>query len=180
MLSNNLQYYKSINYNVIVKREELDGEVWFTAYCAELGIDACHGKGNTEMEAIDSFKVEKDSFIEYLYEMEIDIPEPENTDLSSYSGVFTVRTTPWLHYKLANQSKAQDVSLNQYINQILSYNLGSDESFNHAISILNELKENINKPIEELLERTNSLIYDKDELSKSKNIRGCLEYSIAS
>lgn len=187
MSEKNLQYYKSLNYNIIVKREELDGDTWFVAYCTEFGVNACHGIGNTESEAIESFKAEKDFFIEYLYREGLDIPEPEDDELSNYSGVFTVRTTRWLHYRLVSQSKEQGVSLNSYINQILSYGLGAETSFNQSIHIMDELKSEISESINDFLERTNSLIYNKNEIAKlsvvsnsSKKEREEIQYAIAS
>lgn len=169
MSDKNLQYYKSINYNIIVKREELDGNVWFVAYCSEFGINACHGIGSTEAEAIDSFKFEKDLFIEYLYNENCEIPEPENDDLNNFSGVFTVRTSPWLHYKLVNQSKIQGVSVNSYVNQIISYVIGAEMAYNQSVNIMKELKNDIYEPIAEILEKTNLLIYDKNEIDKSSD-----------
>jgi hypothetical protein len=35
MSNKNLQYYKSIEYNIIVKREVVDNEKWYVAYCNE-------------------------------------------------------------------------------------------------------------------------------------------------
>ena len=185
MLDKSLQYYKSINYNIIIKREELDGEIRFVAYCSELGINACHGIGNTETEAIESFKLEKDYFIEYLYNAGIEIPIPQDDEINSFSGTFTVRTSPWLHYRLVNQSKIQGVSLNSYLNQVLSFVLGSEMSFDMSVNVLKELKNDIYEPIVEILERTNSLIYDKNEITRSYEVLGTkkcqkIEYSLAS
>lgn len=167
MLDKDLQYYKSIDYNIIIKREVFEDEVRFVAYCSELGINACHGIGNTEIEAIESFKLEKNYFIEYLYNAGIDIPLPEDDEINSFSGTFTVRTSPWLHYKLVNQAKTQGVSLNSYLNQVLSYALGSEMAFDMSVNVLKELKNEIYEPIVDILERTNSLIYDKNELTRS-------------
>lgn len=167
MSAKDLQYYKSLNYNIIVQREELDGDVWFVAYCAEFGKDACHGIGSAETEAIESFKVEKDFFIEYLYKEGIEIPSPENDDTSNYSGVFTVRTTPWLHHQLVKQSKNQGVSLNSYINQIISYNLGYKMALNQSIDVMKELRNDTHDTFMEFLERTNSIIYDMNEITNS-------------
>lgn len=70
MSRKDLQYYKSLEYNVIIKKEELDGEKWYVAYCNELGLNACHGIGEDKVSALNSFIEEKDAFIEMLYEKE--------------------------------------------------------------------------------------------------------------
>lgn len=168
MLRKSLDYYKSLDYNIIVKKEELDGENWYVAFCNEFGLSACHGTGDSEIEAIDNFKVEKDFFIDFLYAEGIEIPEPENEEVSNFSGVFTVRTTPWTHYHLSRQAKLAGVSLNAYINTILAFKLGQDTISQSFIDSLNELKQDISKPVEELLEKTNSLIYDKRNIVLSK------------
>ena len=71
-----LEFYKSLEYDIIIKREELDGEKWYVAYCNEFGISACHGIGDTREEAVNSYLEEKDAFLELLYSRGEAIPEP--------------------------------------------------------------------------------------------------------
>jgi predicted HicB family RNase H-like nuclease len=165
MLPKSLDYYKSIDYNIIVKKEELDGEKWYIAYCNEFGLNACHGTGDTEIEAINSFKIEKELFIEYLFEEGIEIPEAENLQPNNYSGVFSIRTTPWIHYHLVRQAKHSNLSLNSYINTILTFKLSQDMISDCFLNEMNRLKQDICQPVEDLLERTNSLIYNKRTIS---------------
>lgn len=120
-----LEFYKSLEYDIIIKREELDGEKWYTAYCKEFGISACHGIGDTREEAVNSYLEEKDAFLEFLYSRGEAIPEPSPAD-NSFSGTFSVRTSPWLHSQIANQAELNNVSINSYVNQILAYCVGKD------------------------------------------------------
>lgn len=83
MSRKDLQYYKSLEYNVIIKKEELDGEKWYVAYCNELGLNACHGIGEDKVSALNSFIEEKDAFIEMLYEKGEPIPEVVNEEQNS-------------------------------------------------------------------------------------------------
>jgi len=71
-----VKYFKSLNYDVIIRRRDLDGEQWYEAYCEELGRYSCYGIGDTQEEALKSFMAEKDSFIEQLYESNEVIPLP--------------------------------------------------------------------------------------------------------
>ena len=54
-----------------------------------------------------------------------------------------------------------------------------------SVNVLKELKNDIYEPIVEILERTNSLIYDKNEITRSYEVLGTkkcqkIEYSLAS
>ena len=138
MSNKNLQYYKSIEYNIIVKREVVDNEKWYVAYCNEFGVNACHGIGDTREEAIESFLEEKEIFIELLYQRGEIIPEAITED-TSYSGVFSVRTSPWIHSMLVEQAKVNNVSLNAYINQLLAFGAGQEHICHKLESTSNEL-----------------------------------------
>ena len=78
MSNKDLKYYKYLTYNIIVEKQEIDGETWFIAFTNELGKFACYGRGETQIEALNSFMVEKDVFIEYLFSEGKEIPEPKN------------------------------------------------------------------------------------------------------
>ena len=120
MSEKNLKYYKGLDYNVIIEKEEMDDENWFIAYTTELGKYACYGRGETQIEALNNFLEEKDFFIEYLFKEGKNILEPQKEDSLSYSGFFNVRTSHIIHSNLVYQAKQQGVSLNMYINQVLS------------------------------------------------------------
>ena len=132
MSNKNPDYYKKLDYNVIIKHEKDGDDEWYVAYCEEFGLYACHGRGETPAEAFDGFQKEKDAFITYLHQEGKFIPEPAADTEYGSSGVFTVRTSPWLHAQLAKQAKKFDMSLNSYVNQIISYGVGCNEVLSKA------------------------------------------------
>jgi predicted HicB family RNase H-like nuclease len=139
MSEKSLNYYKEVEYNIIIQKQESDGESWFIAYADELGKFACYGRGVTKVEALTSFLEEKDVFIEYLYNEGLNIPEPKSEEIEKFSGFFNVRTSPQLHASLIAQAKEQKVSLNLYVNQIIAAALESKKNENVILDKLAEL-----------------------------------------
>ena len=139
MYTKDLKYYKDLTYNIIVEKQEMDGESWFIAFANELGKFACYGRGETQIEALNSFMEEKDSFIEYLYNEGKEIPEPRCNEPEKFSGFFNVRTSPIIHANLVHQAKELDISLNLYINQILAAAIESNRFENVIMNKLGEI-----------------------------------------
>lgn len=138
MSNKELKYYKDLAYNIIVEKQEMDGESWFIAFTNELGKFACYGRGESQIEALNSFVEEKEAFIEYLFNEGKEIPEPKVNDSEKFSGFFNVRTSSIIHANLVNQAKDLDISLNLYINQILA---SAIENNRLESSIMNKLGE---------------------------------------
>ena len=138
MSNKELKYYKDLAYNIILEKQEMDGESWFIAYTNELGKIACYGQGDSLNNALINFIEEKDIFIEYLYNAGENIPEPKNNDLEKFSGFFNVRTSSIIHANLVHQAKELDISLNLYINQILASSI--EKKLNESL-IMNKLGE---------------------------------------
>ena len=116
-----LDYYKNLEYRIITEPviDEFGKE--YMSYCKELGKYSCYGTGRTQSEAVNNFINDKDEFIEYLYDNNKPIPEPViQPDEPLPNGVITLRTTPVMHAQLILQSKENGVSLNQYLNQMIS------------------------------------------------------------
>ena len=120
MSKKDLQYYKALDYNIIIEKQEMDNESWFIAYTNELGKFSCYGQGITQIEALKDFHKEKDDFIEYLFNESKIIPEPKKEESYNFSGIFNVRTSSIIHANLVNQAKDLNISLNLYLNQILA------------------------------------------------------------
>ena len=139
MSHKSLDYYKNLEYSIIVEKQEADDESWFIAYSSELGKIACYGRGYTRAEAIDSFLEEKDAFIEYLFDEGKSIPEPCKLEYEKYSGFFNVRTSPIIHANLVHQARELGVSLNLYLNQLLSAAIERNNLNNNVLSKLTEL-----------------------------------------
>ncbi len=166
MLQKDLQYYKSLEYNVIIKKEELDSEVWYVAYCNELGLNACHGIGEDKASALDSFVEEKEAFIEMLYEKGEPIPEVVNKE-QILSGIFSVRTSPWIHSSLVQQAKLSGISLNSYVNQLLAYGVGQREASLKCEKKIDEMDAKIVAQNDVILKNLNSISYKTNSLFAS-------------
>lgn len=160
MSKKDLNYFLNLPFTIIIDHNFNDGEIEFVAYCNELGKFSCYGIGRTTEEALKNFHEEKDSFITYLFESNKPIPEPiiEN----KYSGVFNVRTSPIIHSNLVKQAKENEISLNLYINQILSGYVEKITYESKFEKMLTELCSNIKEQKEEL---TKQIRYNIDWLN---------------
>lgn len=123
-----LSYYKNLPYSLILESVQDEDGLLYRCYTEELGKYSCYGIGDNEAEAINHFKEVKEGFIEYLFAKDMPIPEPKvKVDLDSFSGKFTVRTSPQVHSILVKQAEDQGLSLNAYINQSLTSACYMDE-----------------------------------------------------
>lgn len=164
MSNKDLQYYKELEYNVIIEKQKVEAESWYIAYSNELGKFACYGQGDSQIEALNNFLEEKNFFIEYLFNEGKPIPEPSNEEPTKFSGIFNVRTSSIIHGNLVKQSKELDISLNLYINQILSASIEKKEGEN---PVMNKLSELCSKLDAHHFEVTKQLSYQREKLSTS-------------
>jgi len=161
MLNKDLNYYKALEYSIVIEKQELDGEHWFIAFTNELGKFACYGRGESQSEALNSFLDEKDVFIEYLFDEGKNIPEPRVDEVEKYSGFFNVRTSLVIHANLVRQAKEMEISLNLYINQILATAVERKKNEN---SVLNKLTELCGKLDAHHFEVTKQLRYKNERI----------------
>lgn len=120
----NLDYYKNLEYRIIVEKDSYESQSWYIAYSVELGKKACFGQGDKQEEAISSYLDEKDDFIEMLYDLGHKIPEPElAVEAEGCNGKISFRTTPQMHFLLLRESKRANSSLNLFINNIVAIGL---------------------------------------------------------
>lgn len=76
------------------------------------------------------------------YEDGQEIPLPRTEE--KYSGKFVIRIAKYLHRKLTEQAKKEDVSLNQYVETLLSAGVSlHDERIDNLIQEIRELKERL-------------------------------------
>ncbi len=90
----------------------------YIASIPELGKDAFTGYGETIEEAIEDLNDTKEMLFKDYLENSVEIPEPIKDE--DFSGKFVVRLPIYLHRYLAEQAKANNVSLNQYCLTLLS------------------------------------------------------------
>jgi len=172
MLNKDLKYYKELEYSIIIEKQEMDGETWYIAYANEFGKYACFGRGENQIEALNNFLEEKDIFIEYLFHKKKEIPEPKMSEYEKFSGFFNVRTSSIIHAILVNQAKELGISLNLYLNQILS---SAVENKKNEIPIMNKIAELCSKLDTHHFEVTKQLRYQRENLYGS--FRWAAEYS---
>ncbi len=81
-------------------------------------LPGCISCGETMESAISNLQDAKKSWLEAALEDGIEISEP--TPIEYYSGQFKLRMPRSLHKKLAEQSKREGISMNQYCVYLLS------------------------------------------------------------
>ena len=93
----------------------------YVAYHPELGSNIILGDGDTEEEALRNLAQVKKEWFEIYLNRGIPIPTPNQDEpLEKYSGRFVLRTSRSLHRVLSTQARANGVSLNSWITQLLS------------------------------------------------------------
>lgn len=127
MVTKNLSYYLSLDYDVIVSRMEEDGDVIYKAYSGDLDSYVFYGAGETKAEALESFENTKNELFKDYLEEGRNIPEPTREDKTLPSGKFLLRIDPRIHQKLVQLARKRKKSLNSFIDQILvSYTTADD------------------------------------------------------
>lgn len=110
-----LDYYKNLNYKIEIVQEEEGGYV--------ISIPDLKGCITTAEDIDEGMKLIEDAKEEWInaaLESDYEIPEP-NT-LERYSGQFKLRIPKSLHMELAEKSKKEGISMNQYCLYLLSKN----------------------------------------------------------
>jgi predicted HicB family RNase H-like nuclease len=167
-----LQYYLGLNYDVIVRRYEDEGQIMYTAFTSELDRNAFYGVGDTPKEAIDSLEKVKEELFEYYLEEGYGIPEPEHEYESLPSGKFIVRTSPKVHRDLISMAKKNKQSLNSYINYIFAEYITLEKAGDTVKSILEK------QIYQDWIFGIGRQFYDR-EISKEKEISGKSKYEKA-
>ena len=117
-----LEHYLALPYTVQLQR---DGDHWF-AQVVEL--PGCMTEGDSATEAAEMILDALTGWIATALEDGLPIPEPRPVE--DYSGRFVVRVPRSLHRDLVCAAEREGVSLNQYINLVLSQTAG--QSFSYA------------------------------------------------
>ncbi len=116
--------YMKINYSIeITKIPEEEGG-GYSASIPMLGKFAFIADGDTINQAIGNLnKIKKEIFAEYIAKGII-IPEPSTKELEKeeYSGKLQLRIPKTLHKRLSDEASKEGISLNQYLNYLLTAN----------------------------------------------------------
>jgi len=109
-----LNYYMGLKYRIEVIPDDSEGG--FTLHCPEL--TGCVTCGETLEHGFEMLEDAKKCWFTACLEDGIPIPEPITTD--DYSGQFKLRLPKSLHKTLAERSKQEGISMNQYCLYLLS------------------------------------------------------------
>ena len=137
-MDKDLDYYMSLPYviEVVAISDSLGGG--FTARLPGMGRFAITGDGETTEEAIKNLESAKRDRFEYYLKNGIKIPEPKG-EKEDFSGRFVIRMPKVLHRQLVSVAKQNGVSLNQFVNYLLSTNFVLESQEQHFKTILHEL-----------------------------------------
>ncbi|MDD3851900.1 MAG: toxin-antitoxin system HicB family antitoxin [Bacillota bacterium] len=114
-----LEHYMGLNYKIEIVKDEIEGGYVFSV--PELkGCITCAESLEKGIEMLEDAK--KQWFIAAL-ESGYEIPEPDA--LENYSGQFKLRLPKSLHKELAEKSKQEGISMNQYCLYLLSKGKGA-------------------------------------------------------
>lgn len=112
----NIDYYMALPYKMEIVEDKDEGG-YVVSYPDLPGCITC---GETIETAISNANDAKKAWIEAALESSIEIQEPNN--LEEYSGQFKLRIPRSLHRSLAEHSKKEGISMNQYCVYLLSRN----------------------------------------------------------
>lgn len=111
-----LNDYISLPYHMDIVEDQTAGG-FVVSFPDLLGCITC---GETMESAISNATDAKKAWLEAALEEGLDIPEPDS--LKDYSGQFKLRIPKSLHRSLAEHSKREGISMNQYCLYLLSKN----------------------------------------------------------
>jgi antitoxin HicB len=122
MNNKTIEYYLDLPYTIEFQQDKSDPQhpVWF-AKVKEL--PGCMTEADTLEEAAEMIQDAMAVWIQGSLDAGLAIPEPHSE--SDYSGKFSVRLPKSLHRDLVEVAEREGVSLNQYINVMLSRAIGS-------------------------------------------------------
>lgn len=112
-----LNYYMNLNYRIEITEDKQEGG--YVLYCPEL--PGCVTCSDTIETGVHMLRDAKQAWFKACIEESIPIPEPKSAE--EYSGQFKLRMPRSLHKELAERSKREGVSMNQYCVYLLTHNL---------------------------------------------------------
>jgi len=126
-----VEYYLELTYPITLYQAEEGG------YVAEIeDLPGCLTEGETLEEVSQRIEDARKGWIQAAYEDGVEIPPPRTDE--EYSGKFMTRIPKYLHRRLAEKARREGVSLNQYVESILSAGIATQ-------SILDEIKTGLDK-----------------------------------
>jgi len=113
-MNKDLNYYMSLNYKIEIIEDKEEGG--YALRCPELR--GCITCAETLEQGLEMIEDAKRCWFEACIEDNMQIPEP--LQLDDYSGQFKLRIPKSLHKTLAERSRQEGISMNQYCLYLLS------------------------------------------------------------
>ena len=113
-MNKDLAYYMNLNYRVEVVHDKEEGG--YALHCPDLA--GCITCAETLQQGFEMLEDAKKCWFTACLEDGSPIPEP--SDVSEYSGQFKLRIPKSLHKTLAERSRQEGISMNQYCLYLLS------------------------------------------------------------
>lgn len=111
-----LEYYMSLNYKIEILHDKEEGG--FAVSCPEL--PGCMTCAETAEDGLKQIEDAKKEWFTACIEDGVEIPEP--VGVNDYSGQFKLRMPKSLHKSLAEHSRREGISMNQYCVYLLAKN----------------------------------------------------------
>lgn len=124
-MNKDLNYYMGLNYKIEVVEDKEEGG--YALSCPEL--KGCITCAESIEEGFKMIEDAKKCWFTACIEDRIPIPEPN--DINEYSGQFKLRMPKSLHKTLAERSRQEGISMNQYCLYLLSS--GANTSYSQKI-----------------------------------------------
>ena len=123
-MNKDLDYYMGLNYKIEIIQDKEEGG--YALRCPEL--PGCITCAETVEEGMEMIEDAKKCWFYACIEDGLPIPEPSN--LEDYSGQFKLRMPKSLHKSLAERSRQEGISMNQYCLYLLSSKAGASNQVN--------------------------------------------------
>ncbi len=125
-MKKDLNYYINLNYPIEIVKIPDDEGGGYSATIPQLGRNAFVGDGDTIDEAIKNLDDIKFELFEDYIKKGLPIPEPKQGEEENYSGRFVMRIPKELHRYLTNRAANNEISLNQYVQYLLTSSAVTD------------------------------------------------------
>lgn len=143
-MKKDLFYYMKLNYPIEIVKIPVDEGGGYSASIPQLGKYACISDGVTIDEALKNLEEVKREWFQTYIERGTIIPEPQVEEDEEYSGRFVMRIPKELHRSLSVRAKQSDLSLNQYVQYLLTASWvtdGYDTAMENCVLKFNQIIE---------------------------------------
>lgn len=148
-------------YSITIRKEMVDDESYFVGRVAELPNiiafeDTYEAARAIVIDAISSFKALADKEGE-------EFPSPYPAIPDEFSGRITLRLPKTLHAKVSFYANQENVSINQYLNNVIAYSIGEAEGLSKAEKLMHRFTNYIVTSLSAIT-KSSTTEYEKSQL----------------